>query len=66
MIINERIVVGNKYVYEKTIDHEFKKIIPEILQKYDFLYVRSNKRINDKLGINTRKKLIIPSSILES
>lgn len=66
MLMNYRLKVGNCYIRKGVKDYEFRRVLPDIMQKYDLAYKKANKDINKTLGIDTRKYLIIQRSILDA
>ena len=65
MIMTHRLVVDNCYIRKGVKDYEFRRVLPDIMQKYDLVYRKANKNINKKLGIDTKKYLIVQRSILD-
>jgi len=65
MLITYRLEVDNCYIRKGVKDYEFRRVLPDIMQKYDLIYRRANKNINKALGIDTEKYLIVQRSILE-
>ena len=65
MLITYRLEVDNCYIRKGVKDYEFRRVLPDIMQKYDLIYRKANKNINKALGIDTEKYLIVQRSILE-
>lgn len=65
MIMDYKLKVGNHYVRRGVKEYEFRKALPDIIQKYDLIYVKANKKINQKLGIDTKKYVLIQRSLLD-
>jgi hypothetical protein len=65
MLMTYRLEVDNCYIRKGVKDYEFRRVLPDIMQKYDLIYRKSNKNINKALGIDTEKYLIVQRSILE-
>lgn len=64
MVINQSIVVNGVSIKKHTKDFEFRRILPDILQKYSLVYVKANKEINSKLNINTFKYIIVKEELI--
>ncbi|MBD7912948.1 hypothetical protein [Clostridium cibarium] len=64
MVVNEKILINNKYIDFSTRQYEFSRVIPDLLQKYDLVYVKANHKINSILGIDTKKYIIIKRDLL--
>jgi len=65
MILNNKLKVDNNYIRRGVKEYEYRKALPDIMQKYDLIYLKANKNINKKLGINTKKYLLIQRSLLD-
>lgn len=65
MLMTYRLEVDNCYIRKGVKDYEFRRVLPDIMQKYDLIYRKANKNINKALGIDTEKYLIVQRSILE-
>jgi hypothetical protein len=66
MLMTYRLEVDNCYIRKGVKDYEFRRVLPDIMQKYDLAYRKANKNINKALGIDTKKYLIIQRSILDA
>ena len=64
MVINQSIIVNGVSIKKHTKDFEFRRILPDILQKYSLVYVKANKEINSKLNINTFKYIIVKEELI--
>jgi hypothetical protein len=64
MVINQSIIVNGFSIKKHTKDFEFRRILPDILQKYCLVYVKANKEINSKLNINTSKYIIVKEELI--
>lgn len=65
MIMYYKLKVDNHYIRHGVKEYEFRKVLPDIIQKYDLIYVKANKNINQKLGIDTKKYVLIQRSLLD-
>lgn len=65
MIMYYKLKVDNHYIRHGVKEYEFRKVLPDIIQKYDLIYVKVNKNINQKLGIDTKKYVLIQRSLLD-
>ena len=65
MLMSCKLKVDNCYIKNGVKEYEFRRVLPDIMQKYDLVYKKANKNINKALGINTKKYLIIKRSILD-
>ncbi|WP_457945392.1 hypothetical protein [Caproiciproducens sp. LBM24188] len=65
MIMNYKLKVDNHYIRCGVKEYEFRKVLPDIIQKYDLIYVKANNNINQKLGIDTKKYVLIQRSLLD-
>ena len=65
MIMYYKLKVDNHYIRRGVKEYEFRKVLPDIIQKYDLIYVKANKNINQKLGIDTKKYVLIQRSLLD-
>lgn len=65
MIMYYKLKVDNHYIRHGVKEYEFRKVLPDIIQKYDLIYVKAKKNINQKLGIDTKKYVLIQRSLLD-
>ena len=65
MVMDYKLKVDNHYIRRGAKEYEFRKVLPDVIQKYDLIYVKANKNINQKLGIDTKKYLLIQNSLLD-
>ena len=65
MIMNYKLKLDNHYIRCGVKEYEFRKVLPDIIQKYDLIYVKANNNINQKLGIDTKKYVLIQRSLLD-
>jgi len=65
MIMYYKLKVDNHYIRRGVKEYEFRKVLPDIIQKYDLIYVKANNNINQKLGIDTKKYVLIQRSLLD-
>lgn len=65
MLMNYKLKVDNNYIKKGLKEYEFRRVLPDILQKYDLVYVKANKNINQKLGINTKKYVLIQKELID-
>ncbi|MGB4638544.1 MAG: hypothetical protein WBH95_01015 [Caldicoprobacterales bacterium] len=65
MIMDHKLKVDNHPVRQGVKEYEFRKVLPDIIQKYDLIYVKANNNINQKLGIDTKKYVLIQRSLLD-
>ena len=65
MIMYYKLKVDNHYIRCGVKEYEFRKVLPDIIQKYDLIYVKANNNINQKLGIDTKKYVLIQRSLLD-
>lgn len=65
MIMYYKLKVDNHSVRQGVKEYEFRKVLPDIIQKYDLIYVKANNNINQKLGIDTKKYVLIQRSLLD-
>lgn len=65
MVMDYQLRINNNYIKRGVKEYEFRKVLPDIIQKYDLVYIKANKNINKRLNIETKKYLIIQSSLLE-
>jgi hypothetical protein len=65
MVMDYKLKVDNHYIRRGAKEYEFRKVLPDVIQKYDLIYVKTNKNINQKLGIDTKKYLLIQNSLLD-
>ncbi len=66
MLMTHRLKVDNCYISKGVKEYEFRRILPDVMQKYDLVYKKANKNINKALGIDTKKYLVLQRSILET
>lgn len=64
MLIGYKLIVNNQYISKGEKDYEFRRVLPDILLKYDLIYVKANRKINQALGIDTMKYVIIQKVLL--
>lgn len=65
MIMDYKLKLDNHYIRCGVKEYEFRKVLPDIIQKYDLIYVKANNNINQKLGIDTKKYVLIQRSLLD-
>lgn len=65
MIMNYKLKLDNHYIRCGVKEYEFRKVLPDIIQKYDLIYMKANNNINQKLGIDTKKYVLIQRSLLD-
>ena len=65
MVKDYTVKVDKHYIRRGAKEYEFRKVLPDVIQKYDLIYVKANKNINQKLGIDTKKYLLIQNSLLD-
>ena len=65
MVMNYKLKLDNHYIRCGVKEYEFRKALPDIIQKYDLIYVKANNNINQKLGIDTKKYVLIQRSLLD-
>lgn len=64
LILKEKIFTNNKLLNYETKKYELNRIIPDLIHKYDLVYVKPNKLLKTKLGISTNKYIIVQRKIL--
>jgi hypothetical protein len=65
LIMYYKLKVDNHPVRQGVKEYEFRKVLPDIIQKYDLIYMKANNNINQKLGIDTKKYVLIQRSLLD-
>ena len=66
MVINQPIIINGVCIKKYTKDFEFRRILPDILQKYCLVYIKANKEINKKLSIDTSKYIIVKEELISN
>ncbi|EMU52819.1 hypothetical protein [Clostridium butyricum] len=64
IVLDEKIFIGNRFIDFSTRQYELNRVIPDLLQKYDLVYIKANHKINSILGIDTKKFIIVKNNLL--
>ncbi|WP_350343878.1 hypothetical protein PRVXT_000237 [Proteinivorax tanatarense] len=66
MLINRQLQAGGNYIRRGEKEYELKRILPDVMQKYNLSYIKANKKVNKALGIDTKKYLLVKEDILDA
>lgn len=65
MLMESPLKAQNQFLRRGVKEYEFRKVLPDIIQKYDLVYKKANKALNKKLGISSKKYLLVQKNLIE-
>ena len=62
MILTSSIILNGRRISKNSLEFEYRRCLPKILQKHNLLIAHANKEIASKYNINVHKRIIIKNS----